>query len=85
MARKKTTGNDIPNWVVLVLLVVVIVVSTVSIIIFMDAAGTAEPVIQSGSQGTVSLYVDSPEGEGTMAEDEGSGTMGINIVEPTGE
>ena len=83
MARKKATGNDIPNWVVLVLLVVVVVVSTVSIIMFMDAAKNAQPVILDKEVGVATLTISEPEAP--AAEDfetvEGTGNAAIEITE----
>ena len=90
--KKNVCNNDVPNWVVLVLLVAVIVVSTVSIILFMDAAKNAEPEYISASQGTISLDImdheevnagDEPENT-EVAVTEGEVTISI-IEEPSEE
>ena len=90
--KKNVCNNDVPNWVVLVLLVAVIVVSTVSIILFMDAAKEAEPEFHSAAQGTISLDILDPaemnaehEPENTeVAASEGEVTISI-IEEPSEE
>lgn len=81
-AKKNVCNNDVPNWVVLVLLVAVIVVSTVSIILFMDAAETAEPEIMGEASGEIVLSIVEPPEEVDPQTAESSGEIEINIVEP---
>jgi len=58
MVKRKTTKNsdDISNWAVVLMLVAVIVVSTLSIVLFMDAAESSYEV-QAVSDGEVSLEI----------------------------
>jgi hypothetical protein len=88
---KKVVNNDVPNWVVLVLLVAVIVVSTVSIILFMDAAEDAAPTASLSKGGTAILGISEAPGDGSdpnlVPEEatDGSGEVGIGIVEEPAE
>ena len=58
MVKRKATkkSDDISNWAVVLMLVAVIVVSTLSIVLFMDAAEESYE-IQAVSDGEVSLEI----------------------------
>jgi hypothetical protein len=64
MVKRKTTQktDDISNWAVVLMLVAVIVVSTLSIVLFMDAADGAI-VTESASIASVGLEVSNPNAE----------------------
>ena len=89
MVKRKTAkkSDDISNWAVVLMLVAVIVVSTLSIVLFMDAA---DGVVKSESQavGAVSLEVVNPGMEPdneTVEEvevvDDGAGEVSLEVQE----
>lgn len=58
--RKTTKSDDISNWAVVLMLVAVIVVSTLSIVLFMDAADSAITQDGAGATGDISLKIVNP-------------------------
>jgi len=88
MAKRKTTQktDDISNWAVVLMLVAVIVVSTLSIVLFMDAADNAI-VTESASLASVGLEVGNPNAEpsnGSGAIIDNSGGAGELSLEVQG-
>ena len=97
MAKRKTkkSSDDISNWAVVLMLVAVIVVSTLSIVLFMDAAeGTITQKAQA--DGTVALELVNPgeeiesdgealgeenqsETEQLIAETESAGSVSMQV------
>jgi len=82
--RKTTKSDDISNWAVVLMLVAVIVVSTLSIVLFMDAADGAVTQ-KSAGHASVSLEIANPGEEPSndsqliVEGSEGAGEMTLEI------
>lgn len=80
MVKRKTQkkSDDISNWAVVLMLVAVIVVSTLSIVLFLDAAD-GKVKMESGDVGTVGLEMvnqdDTEEGNSSDLSEESLETM----------
>ncbi len=85
MVKRKTTkkSDDISNWAVVLMLVAVIVVSTLSIVLFMDAADSAI-VTEATDVGTVSLEVVNPDAQDEVLENDSSVEAVVDSAEEAG-
>jgi len=88
MVKRKTTtkqSDDISNWAVVLMLVAVIVVSTLSIVLFMDAASETIDGKEAAAVGTVALTVVNEDGvtnesaEVLVAEAEDAGQLALTV------
>ena len=81
--RKTTKSDDISNWAVVLMLVAVIVVSTLSIVLFMDAADTAIGT-EATDVGTVSLEVVNPDAQDEVLSNDSSVEAVVESAEEAG-
>ena len=84
---KEVLNKDISNKTVVIVLVIVILVSIVSLGVYFNALGNAEPEIASAAQGTVSLNIVNPSTkvEPATTTDVESSKVALKIVEPPKE
>ena len=81
--RKTTKSDDISNWAVVLMLVAVIVVSTLSIVLFMDAADGAIAT-EASDVGTVSLEVVNPDAQDEVLSNDSSVEAVVESAEEAG-
>lgn len=84
--RKTIKSDDISNWAVVLMLVAVIVVSTLSIVLFMDAAENSYST-ESVAKGSVSLELTNPDENASpevnviMDDAQQAGSVSLEITE----
>jgi flagellar basal body-associated protein FliL len=80
---KEVLNKDISNKTVVIVLVIVILVSIVSLGVYFNALGNAQPKVNSLGQGDVSLTIVEPPVKVEPVTD--NGKVALNIVEPPKE